>query len=250
MMVFADVGTQITTALVDALGVLLRFIPALIGALLILLIGWIVARIVKAIILRVLQAIRFDQVMAATGIDGLLRRGGIHMDIAGIFASLIYWFVFLVFVLAAANALGVAAVTAIVTSIVLFLPNLLVALIILIIGALVARFAGNLVTSSVESAGVKGAGLIGAVVRYAILAFVGILVLNQIGVGTAIVTTLFGAVIGGLTLALAIAFGLGGRDTAKDIVDSAYTSLSGRRPGSSTLPPVDTDRRPMLPPTR
>lgn len=234
----ADFGTQLSNSFGHAVDVLFAFIPALIGALIILLIGVIVARVVRAIIVRLLGAVHFDQIMQRTGIPGLLERGGVRTDIAGFVAGLIYWFIFLIFLVAAANALGVPTITAIVTSIVLFLPNVLVAVVILIIGSLIANFVSGIVRSSMTTTNIKGSGLIAGLVRYAILAFVVIMALDQIGVGAAIVQTLFACVAGGLTLALAIAFGFGGRDTAKDIVDSAYTSLSGRRPANSgELPP-------------
>jgi small-conductance mechanosensitive channel len=245
MVVLGDLGTQISDAFGNAINELLLFIPALIGALILLLVGWIVASIVKNIVLRILRAIHFDNLLARTGITGLMQRGGVRADAASIFAGLVYWFIFLIFVVAAAKALGVDAITTIVTAIVLFLPNVLVALIIIVIGALIARFVGDLVRTSVDAAGVSGAGILSGLARYAILAFAFILALNQIGVGAAIVQTLFTAVIGGLSLAIAIAFGLGGRDTAKNIVDSWYTSLTGRRVGDQ----IDTTTPRRIPPT-
>jgi hypothetical protein len=132
--------------------------------------------------------------------------------------------------------------------VVLFLSNLLVAVLILIIGILLARFVGDLVRTSMEAAGVSGANVISAIVRYAIIAFVAILALGQLDIGAGIIQTLFASVMFGLTLALALAFGLGGRETTRDIVESWYQTMSGRRPavggqvmgGGMPVPPPGT----------
>lgn len=248
-----SLGSQVSDAFGNAIRVLFAFIPALIGALIILLIGWIVARVVRAIVTRLLRTMRFDQLMSHTGIPTLMERGGVRADAAALLAGVVYWFIFLIFVVAAANALGVPTITTIVTNIVLFLPNVLVALLIIIIAAVIARFVADLVRASMNSTGIAGAGIIAGIVRYAILAFGFILALNQVNISPNIIQTLFASVMFGLSLALALAFGLGGRDTAKSIVDSAYASLSGRRPGRvtasdapGTLPPPSTPPAPPL----
>jgi hypothetical protein len=247
MFALADIGTEILTAFGAAVTVLFAFIPALIGALIILLVGWIVATVVKNILVRVLRAIHFDQAMERAGVAGMLQRGGVRADAAGVLASLVYWFIFLIFMVAAANALGVAAITGILNAIVLWLPQLFVALIVLIIGALVARFVGDLIRTAMDGAGVSGGAVMAGIARYAILAFVAIIALNQIGVGAVIVQTLFASVMLGLALALALAFGLGGRETAKNIVDSWYSSMVSRQP-NRTLGTPDS-RPPLAPPS-
>jgi hypothetical protein len=153
MALLGDIGTQIADAFGNAVRVVFAWIPVLIGALLILLIGWIVASLVRALVLRLLEALHFDRVMAGTGMPEMMERGGVRADPARIVAGIIFWFVLLTFVLAAAKALGVEAITAIITAVVLWLPNLLVAVLILILGMLLARFVGDLVRTSMEAAG-------------------------------------------------------------------------------------------------
>lgn len=231
-----NIGTQILNAFGHALSVLFSFVPALVGALVILLIGWIVASIVGALVRRLLNLVHFDQVMERTGLPEMLNRARVRTDPAGLLAGLVYWFIFLIFVVAAANALNIPAITALVTSIVLFLPNVFVALIILMIGLALARLVGDLVRGAAASIGAGGADLLAGIARWSVIAFAVIVALDQLRVSPAIIQTLFAAVAFGLALALAIAFGLGGRDTAKAIVDSTYTSLGGRNlpPASST----------------
>lgn len=231
--VVADIGSEILAAFGAAVAVLFRFIPALIGALVILLIGWIIARVVHALVLKVLQLIHFDQVMARTGLPEMFQRMGVRADPARLLAGLVYWFVFLIFVVAAANALGVPTITAVITSIVLFLPNVFVAVIILLIGMVLARFVADIVRGVMHGSNIAGENFVAGVARWAILIFAFILALDQLNISPVIIQTLFASAAGGLALALALAFGLGGRDTAKSIVDSAYTSVSGRRPGGT-----------------
>lgn len=244
-----DLGTQIVDAFGRAIGVLFSFIPALIGALIILLVGWIIARIVSAIIARALRALRFDQVMDRTGLPEMMQRAGVRTDPAGLLAGLVFWFIFLIFVVAAANALNVPAITTIVTSIVLFLPNVFVALLILIIGLLLARFVADLVRTALAATTVGGAALIAGIARWAIILFALILALNQLRIGPNIIQTLFASVTFGLALALALAFGLGSRETARDIVESWYTSVTGRHAGEpraeepGVMPPPPPPRR-------
>lgn len=243
----ADIGTQILDAFGKAIAVLFSFIPALIGAVIILLIGWIVARVVSALVRRALGLIHFDRMMERTGLQELLTRAGMRTDPAGLLAGLVYWFIFLIFVVAAANALNIPAITTLVTSIVLFLPNVFVALLIVLIGMALARFVADLVRGAAAGAGAGGANFLAGLARWAILAFAFILALNQLNISPNIIETLFAAVAFGLSLALAIAFGLGGRETAKSIVDSTYRSLSGREPGGPTATTTTTTPRPLPP---
>lgn len=246
MFALADIGSQIANAFGTAVTVLFAFIPALIGALLILLVGWIIATVVRNILIRVLAAVHFEQAMDRTGVTGLLQRGGVRANAAGVLVGLVYWFILLIFMVAAANALGVPAITSILNAIVLWLPQLFVALLVVIVGALIARFVGDLVRTAMDGAGISGGAILAAIARYAILAFVAIIALNQIGVGAVIVQTLFASVMLALALALALAFGLGGRETAKNIVDSWYTSMMRRQP-NRTLGATD-GMPPLAPP--
>jgi hypothetical protein len=225
-LLLADIGSEIVSAFGKAIAVLFSFVPVLLGALLILLIGWIIATVVKNILVRVLRAVHFDQAMDHAGVGTILQRGGVRVDAAEVLARVVFWFIFLIFVLAAANALNVPAITNILNAIVLWLPQLFVALLVVIIGMLLARVVGDIVRDAMEGTGMAGARMLSGIVRVAIIAFAAIIALNQMGIGSAIVQELFAAVVFGLALALALAFGLGGRDSAKRMVDSWYASLS------------------------
>jgi hypothetical protein len=227
--VLADIVSELLRAFGDAISTLFAFIPALLGALIILLIGWIIGRLVAAIARRVLRALHFDRAMERARVDAYLQRGGVRADAVDVLASLVFWFIFLIFVLAAAEALRVPAISNIVNAIVLWLPQLFVALIVLIIGVLLARLVSDVVRAAMDGAGISGGPVLAGIAGVAVVAFAAIIALNQIGVGAAVVQELFGGVIFGLALALALAFGLGGRDTAKNIVDSWYDATRRQR---------------------
>ncbi len=247
-LVMGDVGSGIITAIGNGFSVLFNFIPTLIGALLVLLIGWLIARAIEMLVMRLLHTRPAEQVLDRSGVGQAMARGGVRTDPARILAGLAFWFVFLMFVLAAAKALNLDAITSIVNAILLFLPNLFVALLVLVFGMLVGRFVGEFVRSSLAAANISGSRLLGALAQYAIIGFALIIALTQIGIGSTIIETFFAALVFGLALAGALAFGLGGRETAQNMVSRWYTSVANRQQtpaGSIPAPAATPANRPI-----
>src|SRR5579871_3397311 len=216
-LVMGDVGSGIITAIGNGFSVLFSFIPTLIGALLVLLIGWLIARAIEMLVMRLLHTRPAEQVLDRSGVGQAMARGGVRTDPARILAGLAFWFVFLMFVLAAAKALNLDAITSIVNAILLFLPNLFVALLVLVFGMLVGRFVGEFVRSSLAAANISG-------------------------------SRFFAALVFGLALAGALAFGLGGRETAQNMVSRWYTSVANRQQtpaGSIPAPAATPANRPI-----
>ena len=215
-------GDAIFLALTNALNDLLLFLPRLLGALLILLVGWLLAKAVEALVAKGLRAVRFNQVADRAEIDQFLERAGVRLDPASVVGKLAYWFLLLIFVGAAFNAFGLTQVTAVINQILAYLPNVVVALVVLLVGALLAQFAANLVRGASGTARVGDPGLLATLARAAVLTFAFLIALDQLNIGEAIVTTLFTAVVGMLALAGALAFGLGGRDVAARVLEDWY----------------------------
>jgi len=207
-------GDSVRTAFTDALSVFFRFIPHLIGAIILLVIGLVVGRIVGTIVTKALRAIRFDQVAERAEIGPFLRNAGIKLDAAGVIGALIKWFIYLIFFQAAANILGFAQLTTIINEILAFIPRIIVALVILLIGALVGKLLADLVRGGVRSARFGEPEVLANVARFAVLAFAAVAALSQLEIAPAIVNTLWTAVIGSVALAAALAFGLGAREAA------------------------------------
>jgi flagellar biosynthesis protein FliQ len=196
-----------------------EFLPRIVLALLILLAGWIIAKMVRFAIARGLRAVNFTVLTERAGIDGFLRDGGIQTDTAGILALLFYWLVILASLIIGFNLLGLTYITDLLGRVVLFLPKVMVALLILAFGAYFARFIGNAVTAYCRNVHMQDADILGRLAQYAIVAFVVLIALDQVNVGGDIVRQTFLIVLAGVVLALALAFGLGGKDWAAEMLE-------------------------------
>jgi len=211
------VVTDISQALLGTLAVFLAALPSILGAIVLIVAGWIIAGLVAALVVRVLRAIRIDQLADRAGVTTFLRRANVRADAAGVIAGLAKWYIRLVFLLLAANAVGLTAVSGIVTSVLAFIPNLIVAMFILGVFSWLASTAKNVVSGGMESAGLPNASGIGAIAFGAVLAVGIVAAADQLGVAQTIVDTLFIGVVAALALAFGLAFGLGGQQQAAEI---------------------------------
>jgi hypothetical protein len=210
---------SITAALVT----FLSFLPAIIGAIIILVVGWVLASFLGRLVTMLLDRIGFERAAQRTGISGFVSRAGVQdARVSRVLGELVKWFIRLIFLEAAAEAVHLTAVTAVLNSIVLFIPNLIVAVIVLMVGALIARFVGDLVRGSASEMGFGNPNLLATIARVAIIGFAILIAVNQIGVAAALVNTLFAAIVFAIALAAGLAFGLGGRDTASRMWQSWY----------------------------
>lgn len=209
--------TDISQALLASLAVFLAAIPAIVGAILLLIIGWIISGIIAGLVAKVLRMIKIDQLADRSGVTAFLRKANIKADAAGVIAGLIKWYIRLVFLLLAANAVGLTAVSGIVANVLGFIPNLLVAIFILAVFSWLATTAKNLVSGGMESGGLPNAGGIGTIVYGAVLAFGIVAAADQLGIAQSLINTLFMGIVAALALAFGLAFGLGGREQAAEI---------------------------------
>ncbi|HEX6320319.1 MAG TPA: hypothetical protein VFZ84_15805 [Burkholderiales bacterium] len=194
-------------------------LPRLFLALLILIIGWLVAKAVRFAIVRGLRAVNFHVVTERAGLDGFLRDGGIESDTTEILGVLVYWLVILGALVIGFNTLGLAYVTDLLGRIILFVPKVMVALLILAFGAYFARFLGNAITAYCRNVHIQDAELLGRLAQYAIVTFVVLIALDQVNIGGDIVRQSFLIVLAGLVFALALAFGIGGKDWAAELLE-------------------------------
>jgi len=210
-------GDALLTAFANALAVFFAFIPHLIGAIIILIIGLIVGRLVGGIVTSALRAVKFDQVAERADVGDLLRNAGVKMDAAAVVGGIAKWFIYIVFFQVAASTLGFPQLTDILNQVLAFLPRIVVALVILLIGALVAKLLAGVVRGAVGTSRLGNADVLGNVARYAVLAFAVVAALSQLEIAPAIVNTLWTAIIGMVAVTLALAFGLGARDAAGSV---------------------------------
>ena len=219
-----DTSQAILYSLYNALNRFISFLPALIGALLIVVIGWFISGLIANLIERGLKAVGLETAVERSGIGDFIRRSGTNMTTSGIIAALIKYSIFLIFVQAAANVLGIPQITDITNSIILYIPNVIVAIAIIVIGTFIAQFLSGLVRSSVSELGVGNPNLLAKLTQYAVIGFSVIAAINQLGIAETVVNTLFYGLVGAIALAVGLAFGLGGREVAAEITQKWYGS--------------------------
>lgn len=200
------------------------FLPALVGAVIVLIVGWIIAGFVARLVERGLVRAGFEGAVMNSGTSRFLQRANTSWTASKLLAQLAKWFVFLIFVVAAANLLRMPEVTAILNSILVFIPKLIVALAILVIGLMIANLLAGVVRAAMGGIGIEGSDVLASLTRYAVIGFAVVAALDQIGIATTVVNTLLIGLIGSVALALGLAFGLGGRDVAAKITQSWYES--------------------------
>jgi hypothetical protein len=205
-------------------------IPKVIGFALILIIGWFVASLLAGVVATLLRTVRFNDLSQRSGLTGFIRNMGLKHDPAGVVADIAKWFVRLIVLVVAFDALGLPAVSQVFDQMLAWLPNLVVALVVLVITGILASAASDLVRGSTAQAGLGNPNLLSTIAKVAIWAFGIVVAVNQIGVASTLVNTLFMAFVGALALAAGLAFGLGGRDTASEIVRNMYTRTREARP--------------------
>jgi hypothetical protein len=220
--VVTDWGDAVLVAGADALRNFLGFLPQLIGAILVLVIGWILAGLLAGLIENVLKRIGFERAAESTGIAGFVRRSGSEWTVSKVVAEIVKWFIRLIAIQAAASILGMEQISEIINSILLWLPNLVVALAIIVIGALIARFVAGIVRGATSEMGFGNPDLMASIAQYAIIVFAVIAAVDQLGIAETVVNTLFTGLVIAVAAAFAIAFGLGGQQTAARITEGWY----------------------------
>src|ERR687890_1061841 len=211
----------------DALSTFLGCIPQLIGALIILIVGYIVAKVLQAVVGRVLQGIGFDRWMERGGIKQFFDRAETNQTPVSILGQLVFWFVFIIAITMAADALGIPQVSAVLAQLIAYIPSIIAAILILILAALLANFLASIVR------GATGSDVLASVAQYAIIVYAAFAALTQLGIAVQLTANTFLILLGAVALAAALAFGLGGRDVAQDILEKAY-GRSNEMTGSSS----------------
>jgi len=194
-------------------------IPNIIGALILLAIGWLIAGVVGNIITKLAQAIHVDTVADRVGVNGFLVQSGTKLRASDILGEIFKWVIRLVFIEMAAEQLGMPQVSLIINQILGFIPNIIVAIIILGVGAFVGQLLAGIVRGGAGEAKIGNAELLGKLTSGAVMAFAVIAALNELNIAPVVVDTLYIGLVAALALALGLAFGLGGRDTAARLTE-------------------------------
>lgn len=216
------------TSLAAAMALLFSAIPKILGFVLIVVAGWFIASLIDKGLAAILRAVRFNDLAQRAGLADFIRKMGMNTDASGLIGLVVKWFVRLIALVVAFDALGLPAVSEVLRQLLLWLPNVVVALVVLVIGGLAARALSNVVRGAASEAGLSNAQFLAKVASVVVWAFAIVVAVNQLGIATELVNTLFMAIVGALALGLGLAFGLGGRETAAEILRKWYAKAQER----------------------
>jgi hypothetical protein len=205
------------------------FIPTLLAAIIIAAVGWIIGAIFFKLVSNLVKLAKLDTALRAAGFDRVVEKAGFKLD-SGIFlGKLVEWFFIIVFLVAALDVLGLKQVTAFLSDVVLgYLPQVMVAALIILVAAVVAEAVQKIVTGAAKAANMKSVNFAGNIAKWAIWIFAILAAIMQLGIAVSFINTLFTGVVIAISLAIGLAFGLGGQDAAAKYIDQVKSDISDR----------------------
>lgn len=209
------------------------FMPKLLAALVILFLGWVLAKLLRAGMLRLLRILQFHRLAEKSGLEAFLEQGNVNITLSRLISDIVYWLVLLIVIVSVSHSLGLEVVARLFTRVINYVPNILAAILVLVFGALIARFVNRLLFAYLNRLGVGNALTLSTIAEYAVQVFVIFVALEQLQIGTALLISAFQIGFGAVALGFAIAFGLGGKERAGEII-----ARMSRRKNDRTPPPV------------
>jgi len=206
-----------------------QFLINVLLVVIILIIGWIIAKIIKTLVTKLLRAVKLDQLSDRVNLDTILAKGGITYSLSELIGVICYWLALLITFVVAINAIGLTVAADLLNRIVLYVPNIIAALFILILGMFVATLLSNIVKTAANNAGVAQAKLLGKVVEVVVIIFAIAITLEQLGIAARIIELTITMVLASLGLGFALAFGMGCRDIAARFMSDLIDSLKSKK---------------------
>ena len=204
------------------------FLPTLIGVLVILIVGWIIAGILKSMVVKVLKLIQLDTASEKSGLGDVLRRGGIKQTVAELIGVLIYWLVMLLVFMTALNALGMTVAAALLDKVILYIPNVIAAIFIMALGIFFASMIGTIVRTASGNAGISQAKFLGQLTQVVIMVFTVVVTLEQLNIAATVLTFALNIILGSIGLAMALAVGIGSKDIAGKLMQELVDKIKGK----------------------
>ena len=205
----------------------ISFVPSLLGAIILFIIGWVVGGVIGKAVAQVITALKVDKLFESAGANDLMNRAGVKLNVGGFIGGVFKWFIVVVFLMASLEIMGLTQVNDFLREAVLYyLPKVVIAALVLIIATVISDSMKKLVESGARAANVRSAIMLGSVARYAIWIFAFIIALSELGIATAFMQILFTGLIAALAIAGGLAFGLGGKDAAGRAVDRFSNDMS------------------------
>lgn len=205
------------------------FLPTFIGAVLVFVIGLVVAKVLGNAVEKGIKLTRVDRAMEKSEVAKKFEEVGLELSLSKVFGEVVRWFLILVFLMAATDILQLTQVTNFLNSIIMYIPNVVVAIVVLAIAFMLANFVYKFVRGSVRAAGVMSASLLASISKWSIIVFGLLTALVQLGIAESIVNTLFIGFVAALSLALGLSFGLGGKEEAAHLLRKIREEISERQ---------------------
>jgi small-conductance mechanosensitive channel len=222
-------GEVFTGSLMNLWYGFVSFVPSLLGALVLFIIGWVVGSVIGKAIAQVISALKIEKLFESAGANDMMNRAGVHLSVGGFIGGIIKWFVITVFLMASLQIVGLTQVNDFLREAVLFyLPKVVIASLVLVIATVIADTMQKLVSASAKAASIRSANMLGSVTRYAIWAFAFIIALSELGIATAFMQILFTGLVAALAIGCGLAFGLGGKDAAGRAVERFSSDMSSK----------------------
>lgn len=222
-------GEAMKVALIDPIQAMFvkiwGYVPSIVGAILILVIGCFIAKLIETLIARVLKMVKLDVASEKAGIEKILAQGDVKMTLSGIVAAIIYWCIILIVIATALSALNLNVAAELITRLAEYVPSILAAVFILVLGSFLANFVGTVVRASASNAGVAAAKLLGKIAQVILMVFAVIIAIEQLKIATALIILSANIVLMAIGLGLAISFGLGCKDIAGKFVQEVINGL-------------------------
>lgn len=209
----------------------IHYLPSLLLAVVILAAGWLAAVLSRMVAVRLLEWLGFDRLAQRSGVEAFLEDGGIQTRLSKILAEILFWMIFLIFLANAIKTLRFENVAFFIEKVGLYLPHVIVALVILVFGAILARFINHSVFGMLKEKSVQDALFISTGTQYTVMVLAVFLALDQLKIGRIFLVSLFLIIVGAICFALALAFGLGGQEWARGVIDRATNRKKMERPG-------------------
>ncbi len=198
---------------------LASFVPQLLGAIVALVLGWMLAKVARSGVMRLLVLLKFDKATEKSGLEAFMKHAELELSVASVIGNLIYWLIILVMIVTVANSLGLSMVAELFNKVVLYIPNVIVSIMVLVFGTILARFINRLVFAWLNNMEFQGALTVSTISEYAMLVFVFFMALEQLQIANELLTAAFIISFGAVGLAFAIAFGLGAKDWAGRVIE-------------------------------
>jgi hypothetical protein len=206
-----------------------NFVPNLVIALVILVLGWLIGALLGRAVSQVFRSLKIDEALRRAGFESFLHRGGVRLDSGAFVGALVKWFVIVVFLVAALDVLGLTQVNLFLQEVVLaYLPRVVAAALVLLVGGVIGDVTGRVVTTAAKTANVASAHFAGAVAKWAVWVFAILVALSHLGIAATFSQTLFTGVVIAVSLALGLSFGLGGQEQASRFLERLRSDMSGR----------------------